>query len=146
MSDISIRSATPGDRSSVVSLLHASALSSEGLDPALAGFAVAERAGRVVGVAGLERYGDHGLLRSVAVDGSCRGAGVGARLTRAVLDDARERGLAGVYALTTTAERYFPRLGFEVIERADVPGPVQDSLEFRSLCPSSAVALRLRLD
>jgi amino-acid N-acetyltransferase len=62
-----------------------------------------------------------------------------------VLDEARAQGLAGVYALTTTAERYFPRLGFEVIERADVPAPVQESLEFRSICPASAVALRLKL-
>jgi amino-acid N-acetyltransferase len=146
MSETSIRAATPADRPAVVSLLHASALSSDGVDPALAGFAVAECDGRVVGVAGLERYGADGLLRSVAVDGGRRGEGLGGRLTRAVVDDARALGLSGLYALTTTAERYFPKLGFEVIERAEVPAPVRDSLEFRSLCPSSAIALRLRLD
>ena len=145
MSEISIRRATPADRTAVVSLLSASALSSEGVDPALAGFSVAERDGALVGVAGLERYGDYGLLRSVAVAGETRGLGLGARLTQAVLEEARARGLAGVYALTTTAERYFPRLGFEVIERSAVPAPVQQSLEFRSICPSSAVALRLEL-
>ena len=145
MYEVSIRRATPADRPAVASLLSASDLSSEGVDPELAGFAVAERNGVLVGVAGLERYGDDGLLRSVAVAGDSRGLGLGARLTRAVLDDARARGLAGVYALTTTAERYFPRLGFEVIERSDVPAPVRESLEFRSLCPSSAIALRLNL-
>lgn len=145
MSEIFIRAATPADRSSIVSLLHASELSSEGVDPALAGFVVAEQAGNVVGVAGLERYGDDGLLRSVAVSGESRGVGLGARLTQAILDEARARGLVSVYALTTTAERYFPRLGFEVIERAAVPLGVQASLEFRSLCPASAVVLRLAL-
>ena len=146
MPEISIRRATPADRSAVESLLRASDLSSEGVDPELTGFAVAEQGGVLVGVAGLERYGDYGLLRSVAVTGESRGLGLGRRLTSAVIEDARARGLSGLYALTTTAERYFPRLGFEVIERAAVPDPVRESLEFRSICPASAVALRLRLD
>ena len=146
MSEISLRAATPTDHPAVVSLLHASALSSEGVDPDLAGFAVAESGGRVVGVAGLERYGAYGLLRSVAVADDQRGQGLGARLTDAVIAEARARGLAALYALTTTAERYFPRLGFEVIRRDAVPAAVQESAEFRTICPSSAVALRLLLN
>ena len=146
MSEISLRAAIPTDHPAVVSLLHASALSSEGVDPELAGFTVAEAGGQLVGVAGLERYGAYGLLRSVAVAGDRRGLGLGARLTEAVMADARARGLAGLYALTTTAERYFPRLGFEVIERDEVPADVQASAEFRTICPASAVALRLELN
>ena len=145
MSEISIRAATPADRMQVVSLLDASGLSSEGVDPALAGFAVAESDGTVVGVAGLERYGRQGLLRSVAVSDRHRGLGLGARLTESVIADARANGLDGLYALTTTAERYFPRLGFEVIERGAIPAEVQASAEFRTICPGSAVALRLPL-
>jgi amino-acid N-acetyltransferase len=115
------------------------------VDPGLAGFLVAEAGDAIVGVAGLERYGEDGLLRSVAVAPDRRGAGLGARLTSAVVMEARSQGLAGLYALTTTAERYFPRLGFEVIERSELPGTVRTSREFSSLCPESAVALRLRL-
>jgi amino-acid N-acetyltransferase len=145
MSEISIRAARPADRPGVLSLLDASALPSDGVDPALAGFLVAEEGDAIVGVAGLERYGEDGLLRSVAVAPARRGAGLGARLTGAVVAEARSLGLAGVYALTTTAERYFPRLGFEVIERSELPWTVRSSGEFRTVCPDSAVALRLRL-
>lgn len=145
MSEISIRAATPADRPAVLSLLSAFDLPCEGVDPALAGFVVAEDGEAVVGVAGLERYGDDGLLRSVAVAAQRRGLGLGARLTEAVVAEARAQRLAGLYALTTTAERYFPRLGFEVIERSALPATIRSSAEFRTLCGDSAVALRLPL-
>jgi len=145
MSEISIRAATPADRPAVLSLLDASALPSDDLDPALAGFVVAEEGEAIVGVAGLERYGADGLLRSVAVAAGQRGRGLGAALTAAVVAAAQARGLSGLYALTTTAERYFPRLGFEVIERSALPETVQSSSEFRTICPDTAVALRLKL-
>lgn len=143
---MNLRTAHPADRPAVVELLHAEGLSSEGVDPSLAGFVVVEEEpGRVVGVAGLERYDRFGLLRSVAVSKEARGRGLGARLTEAVLEEAESIGLAGVYALTTTAADYFPRLGFEVVARADVPAPVRGSAEFSTLCPASAVALRREL-
>lgn len=141
-----IRPAHPADLPAVVELLHAEGLPSEGVDPSLGGFVVAEEgAGRVLGVAGLERYDRFGLLRSVAVSAEARGRGLGARLTEAVLEGAASRGLVEVYALTTTAADYFPRLGFEVVARAAVPAPVRASAEFSTLCPASAVALRRKL-
>ena len=141
-----IRPAHPADRPAVVELLHAEGLPSEDVDPSLAGFVVAEQGeGRVIGVAGLERYDRFGLLRSVAVSAEARGRGLGARLTEAVLEGAASRGLVEVYALTTTAADYFPRLGFEVVARAAVPAPVRASAEFSTLCPASAVALRREL-
>ena len=145
MSEISIRAAVPKDRPDVLTLLSASRLSSEGVDAELAGFVVAETDGCVVGAAGLEQHGRDGLLRSVAVSESQRGRGVGARLTGRVIEYAQSRGLEGLYALTTTAETWFPRLGFERIERAQVPEAVQASAEFRTICPSSAAVLRLLL-
>jgi amino-acid N-acetyltransferase len=47
--------------------------------------------------------------------------------------------------LTTTAERFFPRFGFERVERVDVPASVQASIEFRSACRESAVVMRKRI-
>ena len=44
--------------------------------------------------------------------------------------------------LTTTAERFFPRFGFERITRDDVPASVQASIEFREACPASATVMR----
>jgi amino-acid N-acetyltransferase len=47
--------------------------------------------------------------------------------------------------LTTTAERFCAARGFERIDRGDVPGPIAATAEFRTLCPASAVCLRLRV-
>src|SRR5205085_1456639 len=97
---------------------------------------------RVVGSAALELYGDVALLRSVAVDTALRGLGVGQRVTLAALGLARQRGVRDVFLLTTTAETFFPRFGFEPTTRANVPDAVQQSAEFTSACPASAVVLR----
>jgi amino-acid N-acetyltransferase len=100
---------------------------------------------RVVGVAAAELYADGALLRSVAVDPAVQGKGVGHRLTEAVLHLAEERGLHTVFLLTTTAEKFFPRFGFELITRGEVPATVQASIEFQSACPASAFVMRRRL-
>jgi amino-acid N-acetyltransferase len=50
-----------------------------------------------------------------------------------------------VFLLTTTAEKFFPRFGFEQIAREDVPPSVQASVEFTSACPTSAIVMRKRL-
>lgn len=140
-----IRDATRADRPAVLELLHAEGLSSQGIDPDLRGFLVATAGERLEAVAGLEQYGSWGLLRSVAVAADRRGRGLGRRLTEAIVEQARLRRLEALYALTTTAAEYFPRLGFERIDRAAVPGPVQASEEFREICPASAAVLRLGL-
>jgi amino-acid N-acetyltransferase len=46
-----------------------------------------------------------------------------------------------LYLLTTTAEHYFPRFGFTEVGRDAVPQEIRDTLEFRSACPESAVAM-----
>ena len=146
MSKDQLRAARPDDRSEVEALLRASDLPAVGLVPDLAGFVVVEAGnGGLVGCAGLEEYGGYGLLRSVAVAAEARGAGLGALLTEAIVAEARRRGLRALYALTTTADRYFPRFGFEVIERSAVALPVQRSGEYAEICASTAVTLRLDL-
>jgi amino-acid N-acetyltransferase len=137
-----VRSATSRDRPAVIRLLQAAALPTAGVPATLDDFYVAEDHGRIVGAIGLERYGGDALLRSAVVDADARGAGIGEALVRRVLDHARERGVRDVYLLTTTAERYFPRFGFQRIDREEVPAGVQASVEFRDACPASAVAMR----
>jgi amino-acid N-acetyltransferase len=66
-------------------------------------------------------------------------------LSEAALALARERGSRIAFLLTTTAERFFPKLGFEPIVRDEVPASVQASIEFQSACPASAVVMRKRL-
>jgi amino-acid N-acetyltransferase len=106
---------------------------------------VAQRNARVVGCAAVEIHGTVGLLRSVAVDETRRGEGLGHQLTQAALDLARARGLKTVYLLTTTAAAFFPRFGFREVARTDVDPAVQRSVEFTKACPADAVAMRTEL-
>ena len=53
--------------------------------------------------------------------------------------------LAELYLLTTTAEGFFPRLGWEPVARAELPAELAGSQELRGACPASAAAMRLRL-
>ncbi|HEU5170560.1 MAG TPA: hypothetical protein VFU46_08475, partial [Gemmatimonadales bacterium] len=62
-----LRPAAPADYPAVAALLGASRLPLDGVPAALGGFVVAEADRKIVGVAGVEAYGDAGLLRSVAV-------------------------------------------------------------------------------
>ncbi len=147
---LEVRSATPADLTPVRVLLAGAGLPAD-IEPTFGeGFAVAvDGSGRVVGAMGIEVHGDappHGLLRSAVVDPAWRGRGVGERLTRDRLTWARERGLAELWLLTTTAADWFPRFGFVEADRAAAPAALQRSTEFTTACPSTATALRLELD
>jgi N-acetylglutamate synthase-like GNAT family acetyltransferase len=137
-----LRRATESDRGPVEHLLKESSLPTAGVAEWLDHFTIAEYDGKVVGVSGVERYGDVALLRSVAVDPSWRASGIGRALVESALATARAQGTRSVYLLTTTAERYFPRFGFERIPRDQVPEALRDSVEFREACPASAAVMR----
>jgi amino-acid N-acetyltransferase len=130
------------EREALFRLVEGAGLPLDGLDAHPATTLVARRDGRIVGSAALEIHAGGALLRSVAVDASLRGEGLGLRLTNAALDLAGRTGAPAVYLLTTTAEDFFARLGFARIARAEVPEAVRRSVEFVSACPSSAVAMR----
>ena len=60
-------------------------------------------------------------------------------LTEDRLQAAQSQCLIGVYLLTTTAPEYFARLGFERVAREGVPTTLQQSSEFATVCPASAI-------
>jgi len=149
----SIRRSTIEDLPGIERLLAESSLPTAGIADMLAtdasSFFVAEDRGQgrgeaIVGVAGLEACGDNALLRSVAVRPEWRSRGVGNELVSRVVSDAESRGLNALYLLTLTAERYFPRFGFERIERSTVPAGVADTVEFKSACPDTATVMMRR--
>ena len=142
---IRIEPATPADGEALLALMERAHLPTDGLAAHLDAAFVARDGERVVGSAAIEIYPDGGLLRSVAVDADSRGGGLGARLTGVAIEEARRRALPALYLLTTTAERFFPRFGFERITRAEVPPSVQTSIEFRGACPATAIVMRRRL-
>ena len=139
------RPAEPRDLPNVRRLLHAHRLPIDGVDDHVGTMVVVEEEGRLIGSAALEIYDQAALLRSVAVDPDFQGSGIGHQLTREALALARARGVETLYLLTTTAEQFFPRFGFERIDRAKVPESIRGSIEFTSACPSSAAVMRLTL-
>ena len=141
-SDARIEPATPQDFNAVLALLAEHRLPPDGLSEHLATTLVARDGGRVIGSAALEVYVDGALLRSVAVARESQGQGLGRKLTEAALSLGQELHTPAVYLLTTTAEGYFPRLGFERTDRDAVPESVKASVEFKSACPASAVVMR----
>ena len=143
-----VRRATRDDEAKVSALLTASALPLDGVHEALPCFIVAEDAGTVVGVAGIEecgREGEHALLRSVAIAPAWRGRGLGRALVTRAIADAEARGAKALYLLTTTAEGYFPSFGFSETSREQVPEDVRATKEFQGACPASATVMALLL-
>jgi amino-acid N-acetyltransferase len=140
-----IRPATSKDRATIERMLSAEQLPLDGVAEHLAEFLVADDDGTIRGAAGLEVHDTLGLLRSLVVEPAAKGTGLGRALTEAQLAAAREKGLRAVYLLTTTAERFFPRFGFEPVGRDDVPSAVQRSREFQGACPASAIIMRRSL-
>jgi amino-acid N-acetyltransferase len=136
-----IRRAEPRDLPAVLALLSEAKLPTDGVGEHLHSFFVADHGGRIVASGGLELRGDAALLRSLAVAADLRGTGLGGAVLRRALDEAG--GCAqGVYALTTTAETYLSRFGFQPVLRAALPPQLFESRELQGACPSSATAMR----
>jgi len=142
---VELRTANARDLPAVLALLGNAKLPTAGVADQPSQFIVAESEGRLVGVVGLEVYGDSALLRSAAVQEDWRSSGVGRVLVERALDVARARGLNDVFLLTTTAENYFPRFGFACVSRDSVAKGVQSSIEFQEACPASATVMRKSL-
>jgi arsenate reductase len=110
-----------------------------------AAYSVIRSEAEVIAVAGLESHGRLGLLRSVVVASPYRELGLGRRLVDDRVDFASKQHLAAIYLLTTTAAPFFRALGFEDIDRSNVPVDLQTSSEFSSVCPTTALCLVKRL-
>jgi len=140
-----IESATERDLPAIRALLERLHLPLAGIDEHLPTMLVAKEGERIVGTAALELYADGALLRSVAVESRRQGRQLGHQLTDAALQLAATHGANTVFLLTTTAERFFPKFGFEQIDREQVPPSVRASVEFQSACPASAIVMRKQL-
>jgi amino-acid N-acetyltransferase len=133
-----VRSARPADIASVRALLKACHLPLDGVPEDLEVLHVATLEERVVGSVGLERHGPYALLRSLAVDPDCRGERIASALCDVAERRADEGAFQRVFLLTETAERFFARRGYEVLERSQAPAEIAASREFAAVCPASA--------
>lgn len=94
--------------------------------------------GELMGCIGLEWYGAHALLRSVAIAEKWRGKGRGKAMVEDILKEAKKANKEGVFLLTETAAPFFLQLGFTNFDRQHAPQAIRSSSEFSHVCPSSA--------
>ncbi len=104
-------------------------------------FIVATQAGEPVGMIGLEKFGNVGLLRSLVVNEAGRGAGLGARLVTELELRARSEHIDELWLLTIDADPFFAQHGYVVAERDDAPNAIRNTAEFSTLCPGDAVLM-----
>ncbi|HEV2292482.1 MAG TPA: N-acetyltransferase [Tepidisphaeraceae bacterium] len=84
-------------------------------------FAVLEKDGQVVGTAALSIiWADLAEVRSLAVDDAFRGQGMGRRLVEWCVGEARRLQIRRIMSLTYE-QRFFEKLGFEVVDKETLP-------------------------
>ena len=97
------------------------------------------------GLVGLEILGEVALLRSLVVTPDGRNVGAGSELVRYAEEQARRRGVRGLYLLTTTAEKFFAKRGYARVLRETAPPAIEATKEFSGLCPSSSAFMAKQL-
>ena len=99
----------------------------------------------LAGVVGLEQKEDVGLLRSLAVAKAYRRQGLATQLVNKIEEYARSQKVAALYLLTLTAEDFFTGRGYQKTDRKSAPPALQETTEFKSLCPQTAVCMKKHL-
>jgi amino-acid N-acetyltransferase len=97
------------------------------------------------GLVGLELFGHDALLRSLVVALDRRGSGEGAALLRHAEDHARALGVRTLYLLTTSAESFFAKHGYQRAPRDSAPAAIRATREFSGICPASAAFMMRQL-
>jgi amino-acid N-acetyltransferase len=130
------------NRDAIAALLSTEKLPVDDLPETLDNFLVASENDQLIGVIGLEIYGEFGLLRSLAVLPAHRNNGIAGKLILQLETLAKSSGLKELYLFTETSPEYFAGSGFERTTRDEVPGDLKKSSEFSYVCPVSAVVMK----
>jgi amino-acid N-acetyltransferase len=112
----------------------------------LRNFLVARIGRKVVGCVAVEiAWADLAEVKSLAVHPELIGRGIGKRLMRAAIRDARALGIRRLFALTYE-RAFFTRCGFGVISRDQLPSKVWSECIYcskRNACDETAVLMEL---
>ena len=98
-----------------------------------------------IGVVGVELKGNAGLLRSLAVAEAYQRKGLATQLVNKIEAYARSKKVDTLYLLTLTAEFFFKARGYLKTDRKSAPPEIQETSEFKSLCPQTAVCMKKHL-
>jgi amino-acid N-acetyltransferase len=128
-------------RDDVISLLEQNDLPVSDIDDTKILFALTE-GDEVVGTGGLEFFHDCALLRSLSVRKDYQGKGLGKLITHQLEHACREKGIKHIYLLTETAEDFFNKQGYKVIDRASAPLSIKNSSEFTTVCATTGLLMK----
>lgn len=99
----------------------------------------------IVATIGIELYGNEALLRSLCVKEGFKNQKLGEKMLSYLFNFCAAESIKTLFLLTTTAEHYFVRYGFEKIMRDETPKTIQNTREFQDICPASAIIMALKL-
>lgn len=143
---IDLRTSRAEDKEAIRALLLEMKLPTESIGDGATSFYIAEDNGRLLGIAGLEYYGDDALLRSVAIRPGLQRQGIGSAIVDRMLDEARKKKIRRVILLTETEKEFFLRKGFGVVDRSEIKNEdLRKSSEFAYACPTSAVCMSMEI-
>jgi C_GCAxxG_C_C family probable redox protein len=140
-----IKKYSESDLIPIIELLKENNLPWDDLEPGKQVFFVAEANTTIVGCAAVEPYKNNGLFRSLSVTESYKNSGLGLKLLNQVIEYCVTNNFKKLYLLTTTADKYFEKHNWKLIERDVVPESIVKSKEFASICPSTAICMELSL-
>lgn len=145
LTDVNFRLCQKPELPLVIALLKSSELPYEDVSWQKITFQVAVAGDEMIGCIGLEKYRDHGLLRSFAVKSSFRNQGIGSALLQSFLSYCNQEEVSNLHLLTIDAQEFFQSKGFQVADRDKAPESIRQTTEFTQLCPSSSAYMRLRI-
>lgn len=143
--ECTIRKASKNEHRAIFHLLASNRLPTDDIHEEDIEFFIGLVNDRIVATVALEYYGCNALLRSLCVHDDFKRQHIGHDLLRRMTNECDTQRVTTLYLLTTNAQSYFKRFGFETITREETPSDIRYTREFQSLCPSSAILMQKRL-
>ena len=142
---MTIRKATSNEYRAIINLLASNALPTADIYEKNITLFVGLVEDEIVAMIGIEQYENVALLRSLCVKDGFKNKKLGIQMLLHFFAFCEKEKIKTLYLLTTTAEHYFVRYGFEKITRDEAPQTIQQTREFQDICPSSAIIMKLKL-
>lgn len=142
---MTIRSATENEYRAIIHLLASNALPTADIYEKNISLFVGLVEDEIVAMIGIEQYENVALLRSLCVKDGFKNKKLGIQMLLHLFVFCEKEKIETLYLLTTTAEHYFVRYGFEKITRDETPQTIKQTREFQDICPASAIIMELKL-
>lgn len=145
---IVVRLAKKNDMINMLQLLEKANLNTEGLAENLDNFLVVEDVRQsepyVVGMVGLEIYGDLGILRSLVLRSESWNSKVGVELLSLIIGYGWKKGLREIYLMTQISQDFFEYWGFVEVTWDDLPEHLRQSSQFHEYDSRYVTLMRLQ--